>query len=647
MNENIPVSSEKIKLPLRHSSLLKVLAFIMAVVLLLGLVACILGAVLMIGNEIYNTPKEDFLEELNWGQVHADTNTLCWYLGRDDYQKAVDVLLTNSNIMAADVKCSGAQNWTWSHGGMEGAGPIYEQGWNYTVTENGVAIPGYSSPADNTMFVRLRIAEKPAVLDMYWLAYWVAELVYGMRYAVYPVAIFCLVFCIFCFVYLMKAAGHRPKKPGVTPSPVTALPFDMLTAIAIGLGALLTVIMVELSYAEEFLLILGPIVAAAMASLVIVWLMSLALRIKLGTLWRNTLIFRLLKLCWRAVKAVWRGAKKMFGYFMNLRLFWQAGLVFGGIVIVELFFILVTGYSPGAEVLFWFLEKIVLLAGLIYFCLMLRELRRCGKALAEGDMSFEADTRLMPRSFREHAEDLQSLSAAVNKAVEQRMVSERMKTELITNVSHDLKTPLTSLINYSDLICREDCDNPNHREYAEVLHRQSERMKRLIDDLVEASKASSGNLDISLAPCEAGVLLAQAAGEYEQRLHELGLNPVVSLGSFPISIMADGRRLWRVIDNLMNNICKYALPGTRVYLGLEEIGGEAVLSFKNTSRDQLNMSPNELMERFVRGDSSRSSEGSGLGLSIARSLTELQGGKMEIVCDGDLFKVQLKFPVMK
>ncbi|MBE7016989.1 MAG: HAMP domain-containing histidine kinase [Ruminococcaceae bacterium] len=646
MSENLN-AAEKKRLPLSHSGILKALAFILAVVMLFVLAASALGAVFMIGYEVYSTPKEEFLEELNWGEVFSDTQNIAWYVGCGEYQEAVDTVMTGSNIIAADIVCAGVQNWTWSHGDMAQAGHVYEYAWNYSVAEGGLAIPGYNSRAENTMLVRLLIAEKPEALDMYWLAYWISELAYGMMYAVYPVALLSLVFEILCLVFLMRAAGRRPQKPGITPSWASAIPSDLLTAALVGLEILLIALLVHLSYEEEFLLVFALPVAAAMAALLVAWLMSLALRIKLGTLWRNTLVFRLLKLCWRAVKAIWRGVKKLFGYFMNLRFFWQAGLVFGGIAILELFFILITGYTPDAEVLLWILEMIVLLAGLIYFCLMLRELRRCGKAVAEGDMSFEPDTRFMPRAFREHAEDLKGISQIVNKAVEQRMVSERMKTELITNVSHDLKTPLTSLINYSDFICRESCDNPNHREYADVLHRQSEKMKRLIDDLVEASKASSGNLDINLAPCAVDVLLAQAAAEYEQRLSEAGLTPVFAAPKQFVKIMADGRRLWRVVDNLMNNICKYALCGTRVYLSAESKGGEAVISFKNTSREQLNLSPEELMERFVRGDSSRGGEGSGLGLSIARSLTELQGGKMEIICDGDLFKVQLKFPCIE
>ena len=179
-----------------------------------------------------------------------------------------------------------------------------------------------------------------------------------------------------------------------------------------------------------------------------------------------------------------------------------------------------------------------------------------------------------------------------------------------------------------------------------MLHRQSERLKRLIDDLVEASKASTGNLEVLLAPCEVGVLLSQTAGEYEQRLAEKGLQLVTGQPERPVKILADGRRLWRVFDNLMNNICKYALSGTRVYLTLEEQDGQAVISFKNTSREALNLTEAELMERFVRGDSARTSEGNGLGLSIARSLTELQKGTLDLTVDGDLFKVVLRFPLL-
>ena len=228
-------------------------------------------------------------------------------------------------------------------------------------------------------------------------------------------------------------------------------------------------------------------------------------------------------------------------------------------------------------------------------------------------------------------------------AVDERMRSERFKTELITNVSHDIKTPLTSIINYSDLICKEQPENEKVAEYAAVLLRQSERLKKLIEDLVEASKASTGSVDVLAAPCEVGVLLTQTVGEYEQRLRENDLELIAKQPETPVRIMADGRHLWRVFDNLMNNVCKYAQGGTRVYLTVEEKNGEAAISFKNTSKYPLDISADELMARFVRGDSARSTDGNGLGLSIARSLTELQNGRLELTVDGDLFKVVLYF----
>lgn len=220
------------------------------------------------------------------------------------------------------------------------------------------------------------------------------------------------------------------------------------------------------------------------------------------------------------------------------------------------------------------------------------------------------------------------------------------KTELITNVSHDIKTPLTSIINYATLIGEEPCDNPKITEYSEVLVRQSEKLKRLIEDLVEASKASTGNLEVFLAPCDAAVFITQASGEYEEKLQKSELSLVTKQPEKDLRIMADGRRMWRIFDNLMNNICKYAQSGTRVYLTLEEQNGNAVISFKNTSREPLDMSEEELMERFTRGDSSRNTEGNGLGLSIAKSMAELQGGSLKLSIDGDLFKAILTFPLI-
>ena len=242
-----------------------------------------------------------------------------------------------------------------------------------------------------------------------------------------------------------------------------------------------------------------------------------------------------------------------------------------------------------------------------------------------------------------HADDLNSISHGMSKAVEEKMKSERFKTELITNVSHDIKTPLTSIINYVDLLKKEEINNEKASEYIEVLDRQSSRMKKLIEDLVEASKAATGAMKLNLERCQVDVLMMQVLGEYKEKVESADLKIVSKLPDEKPEIMADGRSMWRIFDNLMNNICKYSQPGTRVYQILETEGDSVAVTYKNTSKYELEITAEELMERFVRGDKSRSTEGSGLGLSIARNLTELNGGSFDVDIDGDLFKVKMKF----
>ena len=246
--------------------------------------------------------------------------------------------------------------------------------------------------------------------------------------------------------------------------------------------------------------------------------------------------------------------------------------------------------------------------------------------------------------FKAHGEDLNRIGEGLSLAVEDRLKSERMKTELITNVSHDLKTPLTSIVNYVDLLKKEELTG-TAGEYVEVLDRQSARLKKLTEDLVEASKASTGNLHVTLESVDLGEFLDQAQAEYSARLVTADLQAVAEEPEKKLLARSDGRYLWRIMDNLLGNVCKYAMPHTRVYLSARKEGEYAVLSVKNISRERLNISADELMERFVRGDSSRNTEGSGLGLSIAQSLAALMGGRLELTVDGDLFKAEVYLPL--
>ena len=230
------------------------------------------------------------------------------------------------------------------------------------------------------------------------------------------------------------------------------------------------------------------------------------------------------------------------------------------------------------------------------------------------------------------AEHVNRVGDGLQNAMEKSMKNERMKAELITNVSHDIKTPLTSIINYVDLLKRENLQDSKVRGYIEVLDAKSQRLKQLTDDLVEASKVSTGNVELHMTRIQVQQLLQQAYGEFDEKLSAKGLQTILNQVEEPVVIMADGRQLWRIFENLLNNIAKYAMPNTRV-----------VMTFKNISEYPLNISADELTERFTRGDESRSTEGSGLGLSIAKNLTELQHGKFDIYLDGDLFKVTVAF----
>ena len=310
---------------------------------------------------------------------------------------------------------------------------------------------------------------------------------------------------------------------------------------------------------------------------------------------------------------------------------------------VVLIWLLYNTFRSGALLLLLLVFDLLVCAAMLHFQFQAGQVRSASREICSGNLAYKTDTGKLHFIWRVLGEDLNSIGDGMAQAIEDRIKSERMKTELITNVSHDLKTPLTSIINYVDFLKREDLDPDTRREYLEILDRQSSRLKKLTADVVEASKAASGVISAETEPIDAVELLEQFVGEYAERFEAARLEPVLSVpDSHPI-LRADSLLLGRVIDNLISNVLKYAQPETRVYLDLLEESNRIFLTVKNISREPLNISADELTERFVRGDSSRHTEGSGLGLSIAQSLTELMGGKMRLFLDGDLFKVELAF----
>ena len=456
------------------------------------------------------------------------------------------------------------------------------------------------------------------------------HLVVNVRYIVYPLAIVFFIIGIAAFIALMCVAGKRPGTEETVLGPLGKVPFDVL-AIATMFLTLPLFMFVEAAsgFFEAFIFFVALFIFCnAMLGLCV----SISGRVKKHMLIKGTLFY---KIIYYTIKG-----------FLAIPLVWRTILVLGGISLLE--FIIILGSRADSEVMVlgWFLEKLFIYPLILYIAFMLRKLKIAGDKIAAGDITYRAATKGLWGDFKKHAVNLNAVSDSVTIAVEDRLKSERMKTELITNVSHDIKTPLTSIINYASLMGTTDPSDPKMSEYSEVVVRQSEKLKRLIEDLVEASKASTGNLEIVPSPLDCCTFVSQTAGEYKEKIESAGLSLVANAPEEPVTIMADGRRMMRIYDNLMNNICKYSQPGTRVYLNLEVIDGEAVTTFKNTSSAELNISADELVERFVRGDQSRNTEGNGLGLSIAKSMTELQGGKFSIDIDGDLFKVTLSFPVI-
>lgn len=362
-------------------------------------------------------------------------------------------------------------------------------------------------------------------------------------------------------------------------------------------------------------------------------LRTFVVRIKARCLMKTTLLCRV---------AAWM-VRTIHDFIRFLPFTWKLVLGFG-VYVMFTFWLITVGRYDGAFMLMYFFLQLALLLFLSWWAYGYYRLRRGTKTIAGGDLEYQIDTRRMPYDLRLQAEDLNNISAGLSAAVDEKMKSERFKAELITNVSHDLKTPLTSIINYVDLLKTTEQTDPKAAEYIEVLDRKSQRLKKLTEDLVEASKASTGVLSVTREKIGMGQLIDQALGEWEEKLTGRKLTLVTSLPEGETWVYADGRHLWRVIDNLLSNCAKYAMEGTRVYLDLERGKGQVTLSVKNISREPLNVPAERLMERFVRGEESRSTEGSGLGLSIARSLTELQGGAFELAVDGDLFKAIVTLP---
>lgn len=440
------------------------------------------------------------------------------------------------------------------------------------------------------------------------------------------------------FVYITFVSGHVDSTDKVRLNWFDHIKTELAACIMFAIGFLEVMVIQAASADYEFGLWNNVIIGIEAFIVNLSFLtgyLSLVRRIKAGKLWENSILHVITSF----IASVFRNRKNTTRTIILYVIYVisnGAAIVYGiwyGDIFIGAGVPLIISIIAGVYVIKDAIERHEILDGV--------------SKIVEGDLDYKISLENLHQDNFNLAQSINNIGSGLRAAVEESTRNERMKTELITNVSHDIKTPLTSIINYVGLIKREKIENERIQGYVEVLENKAQRLKHLTEDLVEASKISSGNIELQIGRINLVELIYQTAGEFDEKFDSKNLNMVLNLPNTPVVVMADGRRVWRVIENLYNNVAKYALNGTRVYADLSATEEKAVFSLKNISENQLNFKADELTERFIRGDVSRSTEGSGLGLSIAKNLTELQGGSFEIYLDGDLFRVTVSLPLAK
>ena len=461
-------------------------------------------------------------------------------------------------------------------------------------------------------------------------------------------AVFGSVLWLIGMVWLTVTAGRKPEDEEIHLNGFDRWYTEIAAGAVIGIWLAGTIILGTLiansslgySYAVVTVIVTCLICGTYTMAWFLIGYLSLVRRIKAGTLWKNSLIRKVLK---------WIG--KCSGKLVDFARAFSRNtaekikvLLVGGAFLFLQFLIIGCGFT-GAGV-FLMILLIVDAAAVIFIIrkadgldLIMDGLKK----ISDGELQYKIKTDTLTGKQKVMAEYINNIGSGLDAAVENSLKKERMQTELITNVSHDLKTPLTSIINYVDLMKRENPTDPKIQEYLRILDEKSQRLKVLTEDVVEASKASTGNIKLEMNDIDFVEMVQQVIGEFEEKFQEKNLTMMVHFTDEPSIIYADGQRMWRVLENVFGNVVKYAMEGTRVYAEISNRNKKVTFSLKNISAQPLNISADELTERFIRGDVARNTEGSGLGLSIAKSLTELQGGEFKLYLDGDLFKVMITF----
>jgi len=475
-------------------------------------------------------------------------------------------------------------------------------------------------------------------------AYW--EIKDNIFY-IFIVLIISLILLIISSIYLVIVAGRREKDGDIVLTFVDKIHTDVQTLfvlIAAFISLVLLSRIIDHTYISTFILIAAAIILSVDAFIGITYILSIVRQIKTKQVLKNTLLIKLFNFIKELLYICFNG--KLFKASLILAL-----LGYGAANVVISFFFLSTLRQGGVIFLFSSFLLLAFNIAIVYFCvkslMSLTYIMETTKEISMGNINYNLDNKEITITFQGLAQDIQRIQQGLKRAVEEAVKVERMKADLITNVSHDLKTPLTSIVSYVDLLKNEKLNNEKVNGYINILEEKSERLKKLIEDLLEASKASSGNIAVHTEKVDLHELIMQACGEYEGKIKNTSLDIRMNDTDKKIAVRADGKHMWRIVENLISNALKYSMANSRVYINIFINEPYGVVTIKNVSEVSLDISPEQLTERFVRGDESRSTEGSGLGLSIAQSLTHIQGGRFKIEIDGDLFKVTVEMPLWR
>ena len=497
--------------------------------------------------------------------------------------------------------------------------------------------------SEPTYRIEYSLAKDLSARDDFYYCDTVYNVQYKFRYIVFPVEFFSIIILIGSVIFLFYGAGHVDDKPGITLSWIDKIPLDIFAFVVLMVWTYASFYIynhgfpdiainfyqqgyyygfAKASIIKYIMVIVGGVIPFLQFTLL--FSLSVATRIKYGNWYKNTLIYY--------IGTIISNLLQIGGYFPTFLLgsfvFW---LIFYFLVQLQLYVLLGIFLFVASYALFWRAYESVLLKKAIH-------------KFANGETDFSFHTSKLSHFFKVQADDLYKIKDFAEANAKKSIRAEHLQNELITNVSHDIKTPLTSIINYVNLL--QSVEDPQQaKKYLAVLEKQSKRLQKLTEDLIEASKASTGNITVNIMPNDLHELLEQAVGEYTDRFDACKLEIVTNIPDNARSVMADGRLLWRIFSNLFSNLVKYAQPKTRVYINsVRTIDNNIMISIKNVSREALNISAEELTQRFVRGDESRHSEGSGLGLNIVENLVNLQNGHFNIVIDGDLFRTNVILP---